>query len=131
VARRKGYYRGCNTIILPGSNWFGRSEPAKWKKPRRKKKTKVQPAKQLSPKATQFLEEEAWKAAIAAGSNARKVQRANRSIAELRAAAATIKQRNDAKMANVIVKRKRLPPKDPKRSDDHSGASDADAVIDT
>lgn len=114
MARRKGYYLGCHTVILPGSNWFGRSEPVRWKKPRSKKAQGPRP-----PSATTLMveAEEAWQAEMAAGSEARKAERSRRSAAEVKAAADRIAERANAKMAGVTVERKRLPPKRPKTHD--------------
>ena len=116
MARRKGYYRGCGTIILPGSNWFGRSEPIKWRKPKSKKKMPQSP-RPASAATLRFEAEEAWKAEMAAESEARKAERSRRSAAKVKAAADRIAKRTNAKMAGVTVERKRLPPKLPKTHD--------------
>ena len=115
MARRKGYYRGCGTIILPGSNWFGRSEPIKWEKPKAKTKKKIPPPRPPSAKTVRFEADETRKAAMAAGSEARKVARSRRSAADVKAKAKRISERANSSMARVAVERRRLPPKLPRK----------------
>lgn len=74
----KGHYLGGSTLIRPGSDWFGYSEP---NKPKRKRTRKCNPRQSsgvahMSRQERQFEADERRKAQIAAESEARKAARA-------------------------------------------------------
>jgi len=107
----KGYYLGGHTIIRPGSSWFGYSKP-KPRKPKRPKPKSPLQSQRVSKKELRLRAEEERQALIAAGSEARKAERAARLASpEGMAKAQALEAAEQARMERVTVERKRLPSK--------------------